>query len=492
MRLASFIGDVPAPAIDRPRLGIALAVVAGVAIAVAFSPGATAEQRLLLAGIAVFTLGPTVVAVALRSFDLFSPQTIFAAAFGAMFVARPVAMLYDNNFSCCAQAAVVDVRQGFTKMLVAALLGAVAFQLGYFYRRRPAATLEPSRKIDWDSRFLFRCTLGIGVLGALLFTAFVLQGLRHHGLSAFQGRGTEQLALYKGSTAYLYDGMYLLAPATLLLVGSVAFGRKRRGLAASLAVLFGGLMVVSTIPSGNRTALFVLFGALFVFYFLRRRTRPRLVASVVVVLIGFFALSIVRDSRWAIVRQLGVGQIVLHVFEHPEVDLKYTLNGGETSMAPALALETEVVPSRLGYRYGGATLGDIVTRPIPHILWKGKPLAPEAALTSEVWPKKFKDGSVAPVYSVMGTLYFDFGLLGVLAGMLFVGVGYGFVDTRLLRTHDEGLRVILAALVPFLVLGLRDSLPDTVFHLVFAVVPLVLAVELARRRSAMQALVTPG
>ena len=484
MSLGSSIGAVPSPAVYRLRLGVALVVLAGGAVGVAVSPGATGAQRLLLAGIAVAVFGPTVVAVAARRFDLFSAQTIFALAFGVMFLARPVAMLYNNNFLCCGAGAEAEVQPGITTMLGAALLGAVAFQLGYLSRRRWAATLEPTRKIDWDSRFVFRCALVFGVLGTLLFSAFVLQGLRHHGLSAFIGRGTNQTALIQSSTAYLYDGMFLLAPATLLLVGSVAFGHKRRGLSAFLAVVFGGLMVLSTLPTGNRTALFVLLAPLFVFYFLRRRTRPTLIVSLVVIVIGFFALSIVRESRDASVRQQGVGKAVLSTFEHPAGDLGSLLNGGETSMAPAFALETEIVPSRLGYRYGGATFGDIVTRPIPHILWKGKPLAPEAALTSRVWSVDFKSGLVHPVYSVMGTFYFDLGLVGVFVGMLFLGLGYRFVDARLLRTRDEGLILILAMVVPFLVIGLRDSFPDTVFHLVFAVVPLVLAVELARRRDA--------
>src|SRR5262249_41923537 len=163
---------------------------------------------------------------------------------------------------------------------------------------------------------------------------------------------------------------------------------------------------------------------------------------------GFFAISIVRDSRSAAVRRQGAGTVVLHVFEHPVSELGRLFNGGETSMAPAFALETEIVPSRLGYRYGGATLGDIATRPIPHVRWKGKPLAPEAALTSKVWPAEFKAGFVHPVYSVLGTFYFDFGLFGVFAGMLLLGLGYRLVDARLLRTHDEGLIVILALLLP--------------------------------------------
>jgi hypothetical protein len=488
MTLPFPIGDLRVPAVDKRRLGPALITVAAVAIAVAFSRGATFEQRLLLAGIAVGLLTPTAVILAARRFDLFSPQTIFAAAFGVMFLARPVAMLWTNNFSWgIADSPPVTVGPGFTTMLLAAFLGTIAFQLGYFYRR-PARTLRPAPKIDWGSGFLFRCALVIGSLGTLLFGAFVLQAYRHHGLSAlFGGRSRSQTSLYQSSTAYLYDGMFLLAPATLLLVGSVVFGRgKRRRLAAALAGGFGLLLVISTLPSGNRTALLLLLGALFVFYFLARRKRPALVLSLVVILVGFFAVSVLRDTRTASIRQQGLAHGVLSAFESPGEQVKLLFQGGDTSMAPAFALETQVVPAGLGYRYGGATVGDLVIRPIPHILWKGKPLAPEAALTKRLWGAAYAAGVAHPVYSVMGTFYFDFGLLGVVAGMLFVGVAFGLVDARLLRTRDEGLIVVLAAILPLLVVGLRQSLPDTVFHFAFTVVPLVLALELTRRRVASE------
>jgi hypothetical protein len=191
-----------------------------------------------------------------------------------------------------------------------------------------------------------------------------------------------------------------------------------------------------------------------------------------------------RDVRNANVRQGGTGKAVVGVFEHPAHELGLLLNRGDTSMASALALETTIVPSKLGYRYGGATIGDLFIRPIPHLLWKGKPLAPEAALTKHLWPAAYASGLGHPVYSVMGTFYFDLGLFGVIVGMLFVGVGFGLVDARLLRTGDEGLILTLAAILPLLVLGLRDSFPDTVIHAVFSVLPLALSVEIARRRVA--------
>jgi hypothetical protein len=492
LSLHSRIGELRVSAVGNGRGGPALVTVTAAAITVASSPGATLEQRLLLAGIAIAVVAPTVLAVAGRRFDLFSAQTIFAVAFGTMFLARPVAMLYGNNFSWqIANSPAVNERPGFTTMLVAALLGAITFQVGYFLRR-PAATLQPVEKIDWGSRFLLRCSLGLGFLGTLLFGGFLLLAYHHQSLSAFLGgRSESQSSMYKGSTAYLYDGMFLLAPATLLLIGSLTFGSDRRRIAGALAATFGGLLVLSTLPSGNRTALLVLLGALFVFHFLRRHKRPTLVLSLTVVLLAFFALSIVRDARDAKVRQKGMGAVVLGVFEHPGHQLGLLFNHGDTSMASAFALETEIVPARLGYRYGGATFGDLFTRPIPHLLWKGKPLAPEAALTKQLWPAAFERGWAHPVYSVMGTFYFDFGVFGVVAGMLLVGACFRWVDAHLLRSLDEGLILILAGLLPLLVVGLRQSFPDTVFHLVFTVLPLAAAVEIARRRSTLRQAVAP-
>ena len=366
-------------------------------------------------------------------------------------------------------------------MLVAALLGATAFQVGYFLRRS-AAPLRPSRAVEWDDPLVLRLAVAIGVLGTLLFAVFLLHSGVHQGISELiHGRGSGQAALYKSSSAYLYDGIYLLIPATLLLVGRLAFGGDhRRRLTASLAWVFGALLVTRALASGGRTALLLLLGALLVFFFLRRGTRPRLAWVAIVLLVSFLAVSVIAAER-----HVGGGSIT-PVIEHPVHQLDVLLTGGDTSMASAFALETEIVPSRLDYRYGGATVGDLVIRPIPHQLWKNKPLAPEAALSQELWPGAYRAGLAHPVYSVMGTFYFDYGLAGVVVGMLLVGLGYGLVRSRLLRARDPGLLLVTAAVIPLLVAGLRDSFPDTVLHFVFVVLPLAIAVAIARRRASLE------
>lgn len=471
----------------RQATALAGGVVVAVAVGVAVSPSATVAQRLLLAGLALVVLAPTALAIAARRFDYFSPQTVFAAAWGTMFIARPVAMLYTNNFSLAiANSPAQNVRPGFTTMLGAALLGAAGFQLGYFlYVLRRSEASPPSRRVDWDHPLLLRLAAAFGTLGTLLFAAFILHSGIHHAISALiHGRTVAQASLYKSSSAYLYDGILLLIPATLLLVGRLAFGGDhQRRLTRALAWLFGVLLVLRALASGGRTPLLLLVGALVVFYFLRRETRPRLSRVVIVLVVSFFVLSVMLASRDSGLRHhQGIGGAITSVIEHPGHQLGKLLNRGDTSMASVFALETEIVPSKLGYRWGGATIGDIVTRPIPHQLWKHKPLAPEAALTNELWPKAFKTGLAHPVYSVMGTFYFDIGLTGVVIGMLLVGLLYGFVRRRLLGVKDTGLVVIAAAVIPLLVTGLRDSFPDTVLHFICVGVPLIVTLEIVRRR----------
>ncbi len=469
--------------IARYALALAYGFVVAVAVAVALSPSANTEQRLLLAAIAVVVLGPTLHAIGARRFDYFSPQTIFAAAWGMMFLARPVAMLYSNIFAfSMAGSPAEDVRPGFTTMLVAALLGAIAFQVGYFLRSS-AAPLRPSRAVDWDDPLVFRLAVAFGALGTLLFAVFILHSGIHHAISALvHGRSSAQAALYQGSSAYLYDGIYLLTPATLLLVARLAFGGDRhRRLTAGLAWVFGALLVMRALASGGRTALLFLLGALLVFYFLRRGTRPRFSRVVIFLVASFLVVSVIAAERH-VGHQSLVRGTVLPVIEHPLHQVGVLLTGGDTSMASAFALETEIVPSRLHYRYGGATLGDLVIRPIPHQLWKNKPLAPEAALSQEIWPGAYRAGLAHPVYSVMGTFYFDLGLPGVVVGMLLIGLGYGLVRSRLLGSRDTGLILVTAAVIPLLVTGLRDSFPDTIVHGVFVALPLVAAVAIVRRR----------
>src|SRR5439155_104033 len=91
----------------------------------------TVEHIALISAVAV-TLAVPIVARLLRGrFDPFEPIVLFVLAYGVMFVTRPAAMVADHHLAYDGPRMSTDVSATFTKMLVLAFLGAVAFVAGY-------------------------------------------------------------------------------------------------------------------------------------------------------------------------------------------------------------------------------------------------------------------------------------------------------------------------------------------------------------------------
>src|SRR5213593_758658 len=66
-----------------------------------------------------------------RRLDPFEPIVLFAVAYGVMFVVRPAAMIATHHLSYDGPRTSTDVSATFSKMLVLALVGAVAFVAAY-------------------------------------------------------------------------------------------------------------------------------------------------------------------------------------------------------------------------------------------------------------------------------------------------------------------------------------------------------------------------
>jgi hypothetical protein len=135
----------------------------------------------LVAAIAVTLLGPLAFRAMTGRFDPFEPYTLFVVAYGVMFVVRPAAMLASGSLVYAGPARELDVSETFTEMLLIALLGAVAFVIGYSLglgKKLAAHWPRPQEATD-TRRLLFLAALLAGIgLAAFLAILASLDGLQ--------------------------------------------------------------------------------------------------------------------------------------------------------------------------------------------------------------------------------------------------------------------------------------------------------------------------
>jgi hypothetical protein len=431
----------------------------------------------LAAGVAVVVALPLAHRIARRRLDVFEPVVIFALAWGVMFAVRPIATVIRDDVSFYG----VDIRPTLDNAVLLGLLGAVSFLIGYelqlgmrLARRLP----RPSEREISSSTIA-----GAWIAGGLGMVALALFLLPADGWSAvgifLRGRSVGLNDLLRDSPDYFWWLSLLVVPAAILAF-AVAYS-TRRNAAIAAAVVLTGFALLRTVPVGSRLYLLVLVGGMVVFPYLRARRRPGVVAFAVGLAVALVVSYAVLQFRTPETRSGFVG-VLDSLISAPTQVLQPVVDGPDAEMAPALAGALSVIPSDLGYRYGAATIGDLVLRPIPRQLWSRKPQPHDLVVTERVWPEARASGNFQPTYTPLLSFYWDLGLIGVFLGMAAYGVLARSAYEYFRRAEDSfGVQVVYAAGLWAFVFVLRADPVLAFSHLVIVLVPLIAIVALGNR-----------
>jgi hypothetical protein len=385
-----------------------------------------------------------------------------------MFVARPAWMLAHGQLSIFD----VDIRATLPRTTLLALVGGVAFVCAYEFRagRALARGLPKPRNITGRAAIVGSMILIVLSLIALAVMLWPAGGHRRFTI-LFDGQTYEvgQLIWAKGS--YLFMTALLVIPAAIVMLG-MAIRDRRRGVIAG-AVLTFALALALMVPLGARTFLLPLVGGGLTLAYVSRDKRPRLVTVIgllILAVVGSYALTVLRDpgERERFVPRMR------HVLERPDTPVQFVLEGEDAEMAAVLAGALNVVPSRLHYRYGRATFGDLALRPIPREVWADKPKTSERQVVEATWPGLAKFG-FHPAFSPLLVFYWDFGIAGVLVGMALLGIICRTLYEWFLRHRGNlAAQTIFAIGLWLVVAAVRYSPVDTIVYATFLALPLVL------------------
>jgi hypothetical protein len=430
------------------------------------------ETWALIAATALVLSLPLAWRVAQGRFDPFEPIVLFSLAWGAMFVVRPASMLVDDHAGFWG----VDVLPTLPRAVLLALVGAVGFVVGYELR----AGRSVARRLPIPTPIVH----GAAVAGALVAAGVAVVALAvalpvSDGLEALRilvsGRSEELGALLADESTYVWYGSLLSAPASLVLLG-VALRRPTVLAVAALAAAVV-LALARVAPTGGRIVLLPLIGGAFVLLYLVRGRRPgtvTLAALAIAGLLGSYLTLAYRDPT----DDYTLRDAVERLQDEPQAVFDPVLRGADAEMVLALSAALTVVPDELPHRFGGATVGNLLTRPIPRELWEGKPLPPGEEVVSTVWPHLYP--GLDPAFSPLLVLYWDFGLAGVALGMLLFGLLWRTLfEWFLLHRRELGAQLVFASSLWFVVIGARNDPVDTIVLAAFLVAPVVLVVVTA-------------
>ncbi|MGO9441316.1 MAG: O-antigen polymerase [Terriglobales bacterium] len=428
---------------------------------------ATVVQATTLIACATLLALPIAARIGHHRFDLFEPIVPATIALAVMFIGRPLADLTTGSFVHLDH----DFAAAFDTTLIVVTIGIACFELGYasnlsrsvtgFFPRAP-------RRFDMTKSVIFACVLI--VLALTLFGIFIAtRGGVALLMALAEGRRSTDSSLFQSSTGYLYQSIDALTPATLIFVAAGVLTSKRKFYLGAL--LTGAPLFLFYAGHGSRSFALTLLLSGPVFWYVWRNRRPRFRSLLVVSVIAVCLIGFVRQVRNVEVPHDRSEQLAAS-FSDPGGQAADILSGADAEMFDSLANEITVVPSQLAYSPGGC-ITDIAIRAIPRVLWVDKPLELSDSVVTTLWPEHYQLSRASAAFSIMGSFYADSGVIGVAIGMFFVGV----ILAALWRWWQRNSGSVAATLtysmmLPFVIVLMRGTIPDTLARLLFTAVPL--------------------
>lgn len=467
----------------RERWALPLSIGASLVVGIAISLLSPTLEAFLVGAIAITCLAPILARTVRRRLDIFEPIVMANLALFVMYVARPGALLTMEGPTMFKG---YDISHNLREALLLALVATIALQVGYALPWAARLARRMSQvAAEWAVDTTVAYAVGLMLAGVVLFGLF-LQSAGGLGIifELAAGRSSTQEAYFRGSSAYLYSAPQLLWPASLLLV-AVALGTGRRALLLPAAPAMLALALFSS-GRGSRITLLPLLLSPGVYWYLSRQRRPSWVAIVVTgylvftVGIAYFRETRVQDLERSKLAELEKS-ITDPTFELRELVMKGTDNDMFESLSAAtLVVGEKIQPNPLDFTKR------IVAKPIPSILWRGKPVDPDENLNDVLFPDERVRASSGT--GLVGSWFVGGGIFGVAAGMVLLGFLLRVPWEYLQRfPGSSAAQLVLTMTLMFIPMLLRGGISDTIARALFGIVPILIALKVCRRPAEAEA-----
>jgi hypothetical protein len=430
----------------------------------------------------VVTPAPIYVRLVQKRFDPFEPIQIVSLTLFILFALRPAAeLVWHIDFFANKQ-----TRPGFTGAAAIALVGILSLYAGYALSsgRKVARRLRPLPDM-WDARRAVRFAVGVLAFSALLtalFAATVGPSTLLHFYTS--GRTDTDYTTFLAVSGYVGLGPYLTIPAAFILI--IAYMRLRTIKVGLLALFSIACALFITVPRGDRTYILVLVLPMLALPYLKRNRRPSGLAAAGAVFVAILAMNVLLATRHAETRsQRGIGGTIEYAVTRPGAQFKDFLTGVDLAEYSVVELEYQAIkrksdPLKL---HPFSTAASLIGYPLPRKIVHSKPQAGGEFVVHYLFP--LPPGSTRSSFnpSMFGDFFDDYAWVSLVfwCGLLGVGIRTLWEYFRL-YSSSEGLQIAFAALLPMLVVMIRNNLTDAVGRSLYQVFPLILCLIVCSRQ----------
>ncbi|MDZ7399923.1 MAG: oligosaccharide repeat unit polymerase [candidate division KSB1 bacterium] len=419
-------------------------------------------SKVLINYLLVLSLVPLVIEQIKRGkIDPLSPFAIFSFSYTLLFGIKAVDILVFRRILF------LEDHQFYIKALIYAIIGLHFFQIGYFTKAWQLLTKKRQIiKPIWSFKKFQHILSFYSIISIISFLVIIkLSG----GFSFyFQNIHAAMVKITSGSA--LFFMAVLLIEVPLLLWFSYVLELKKNAFAFSL---FLALVLFLFFSLGERGHLISLVISLLAIYHYEKKNLT--LKSLVLFAVAFILfLSIYGQYREFSKHNISIKRLGFNA----KIGLEAVYHTAMADFDQLIRVKDILkhTPDGLDYQLGKTFL-NLFFKPIPSRIWDEKPQGAGLIVTKHLYPKHFQAHvTVAP--SLIGELYLNFHIVGIILGFFVFGVMSRALYEKLQFCQgNKNFLIIYATLLPFIYSELRGDFAVVTSFLIFKLFFLLLALN---------------
>jgi hypothetical protein len=431
-------------------------------------------MQALIGAILVVAIGPMIAEALRGEFTFFNPKNPFLIYYVIQLVLSALVTMALGSMPAIGLDYSAN-RDSYVDALWLTLLGALAFQLGYYARRGTPIRLPALLTRPWSpGRPLLLATLCFAA-GAIGFALLIS---KNGGLAAFR----ESRESWR-SGGMIGQGIFLFPATTLVAIGAhILFlefiGPQTPRSRLALVLLAYAAALVPPYILGFRSLLGLPLLQLLVLWNFRRRriSAVGLAGTLGMLALGFTAYGISRELPAG--PALDIKQVAAFVRDRPELGLAVV---SRTRGNEVLATVIHRLRQTGDYDVSLASTFEALTILIPRSLWEDKPLSTGERFTTYFFGDDFvlsrgvtnaTFGGVSP--TIVGEFYWHLGVTGVVVGLFLLGLAVRVVFATMCRYRQANGVMLCYALLYTTIALMAESFQGYLNGLVLTSIAVVL------------------
>jgi len=456
--------EVPLKTWSKTSLFVVLLSNLSIGIGVVYFANNVEYPLLWLLVFVLFIVALTPIFIELRKgkFDLFNLKNAFVGYYLTQFGVWTVWVLINGPIHNPYVPFVVAVQyKPWIVALSYALIGLIFFYLGYYMR---LGYLFSTKLFYFSSRikalnfYVAELALIFAALLSVILLVKTSAGLIYFVTHIDEFRTTSLLG--KG---YLYYGISLLSIAYLIF--SIYTILKHRCQIFNYIFLLI-IVSISLLVGFRYMTMYTLTYFVITRHYLYKRIRIKQV-------VAFMLLFIPLNIFYPIFR--GYAHLgIKNMFSTITIDfsLFYNMFLSRFHGVESLVRIINTIPT-VGFQYGKYFLLDIVSFPVPRVLWPGKPISSGLRQNMLFWGDIFHKGDIgAAVPTFIGELYWIAGIVGIIVGMFLMGIFLRMMYSYMIN-HISGASVAIYAVSFWFAMFVNETLSLHTITFVSTIIPLV-------------------